>query len=103
MITTVLGYVIGMLAPNQMSTGVIGMPVMIGFLLIPIFATLNETLNRIGKFFPTYGFNGITKTLFTGGNALDMALHGQDYMVIGIWILLGLALFAVIYRKIGIE
>ncbi|MCG8516034.1 MAG: ABC transporter permease, partial [Halanaerobiales bacterium] len=49
-----LGMVVGILSPNQMATGVIGMPIYLLLLLIPQLSVMGvEIINQIGKFLPT--------------------------------------------------
>lgn len=102
-IMIIIGAVIGMISPNQMSTGIIGLPIMIAFLLVPMFSEINDTMAAIAKFTPTYGMNNILKTLLVDEGILSISTHGFSLIVIVSWIVIGLAIFSIIYRKIGLE
>ncbi len=96
-----IGAVIGMLAPNQMATGVIGMPLIMLLLLVPMFAKLSTTLKKIAEFLPNYNMNLMLEKVFKGGAI------GVDYTyniaIILIWIIIGAVAFAYTYTKKGLD
>lgn len=97
----VIGAIIGMLAPNQMSTSVIGLPVILLFFLVPMLADFNDNIRRVAKFTPNYSMNLLLRHLFKGE-----ALSGTDLpalITIAVWIALTAILFAVTYSKVGID
>lgn len=96
-----IGAVIGMIAPNQMSTGVIGMPVLMLLLLVPMMAEFNENLKKAAKFTPNYNMNLLFGELFTGKSLTSGDIFPVAVMVI--WIFLTAILFFIIYNKVGID
>lgn len=48
-----VGFCVGLFAPNQMSTGTIGMPIYLIMLMIPTLSQHNATLRTIAKFIPS--------------------------------------------------
>lgn len=51
-----LGMAVGILSPNQMSTGLIGMPVYMGMVFAPMFAELSPAVGAVARFVPTHYF-----------------------------------------------
>jgi len=96
-----IGAVIGILSPNQMATGVIGMPVLMVLLLIPAFADLNEGMKKIAKFTPNYNMNMLFKQLFETGSLLKGEI--MPFVVILIWVILSGAVFFITYNKVGLD
>lgn len=64
-----MGFCIGLFAPNQMATGSIGMPIYLIMLLIPTLAQQNPALQTIAKFIPS---NHI-------GDGVFMAIKGATF------------------------
>ena len=84
-----------------MATGVVSMPVLMIFFMIPMFAKVNKTLTKIAELLPNYNMNVLLEKVFKGetigvGSAYSIA-------VILAWIVITAALFAFIYSKIGID
>lgn len=48
-----LGMIVGLFAPNVLSTGLVGMPLYLAFILLPPFTMFNETLKQVGRVLPT--------------------------------------------------
>ncbi|MEO3947582.1 ABC transporter permease [Gorillibacterium sp. CAU 1737] len=96
-----LGAMIGMIAQNQMATGVVGMPIVLVFFMVPMFAELNPVMTKIAWFLPNYHMNVLMK------QAIDGTAFGSDGLLrvgaIVLWILVGAGLFAVVYRRNGID
>lgn len=96
-----IGAIIGIIAPNQMATGVVGMPVLMILLMIPIFAMLNETLKKIANFLPSYNMNVLFGKLFKGQPMGSEAFY--NVAVILAWILISAVAFAYTYKKRGLD
>jgi ABC-2 type transport system permease protein len=96
-----IGAAIGIIAPNQMSTGVIGMPVLMTLLLIPMLARINKTLEAIAKVFPNYHLNVMLEKLIKLGNLNNNI--GYGITVILAWIIIGAIFFAYTYNKKGLD
>lgn len=96
-----IGAIIGIIAPNQMATGVVGMPVLMFLLLIPMFADLDKTFAKIAEFLPNYNMNLLLERVFT--NELMAAGSAYNIGVILIWILLAGTAFIFTYNKVGLD
>jgi ABC-2 type transport system permease protein len=96
-----IGAVIGIIAPNQMATGVVGMPVLMILLMVPIFARLNRTLTKIAEFLPNYNLNVMLEKMFKG----EAVGTGTTYsiVVILVWILIAGVVFVYTYSKRGLD
>jgi len=64
-----LGFIIGMLAPNQIATGYIGLPAYLVLLMIPIFAQTSHSLKGIAQYIPTEHL----------GNGIQAAIQGKGF------------------------
>lgn len=96
-----IGAVVGIIAPNQMSTGVIGMPVIMLLLMIPLFAKLNKTLAKIAEFLPNYNLNIMLEKVFKGQAIGTESVY--NISVILVWILIAAVAFAYTYNKRGLD
>lgn len=97
----VIGAIIGILSPTQMATGVIGMPVFMLLLLIPMFADFNDGFAKIAQFTPNYNMNLLLKQLFETGSLLTGNI--VPFIVMGLWIVLSSVVFWIIYNKVGLD
>ena len=53
-----VGIIVGLLSKNQMATGVVGTPVYMALLLVPMLGSMGSPiLEKIAKVFPTYYYN----------------------------------------------
>ena len=96
-----LGMIVGVLAPNQMSTGIIGLPVYLILLLIPNFAMMgNELMLRLAKVLPTYYYLDMLDIAYNDGGLGNMT--GNIFIIIGSTILAVIVLLGV-FRKKGLE
>jgi ABC-2 type transport system permease protein len=96
-----IGAVIGIIAPNQMATGVVGTPVLMLLFMLPIFAQLNKTLTRIAEFLPNYNMNLMLEKVFKGETIGTGSAYG--IAVILAWILIAGVAFAYTYNKRGLD
>lgn len=96
-----IGAIIGLVAPNQMATGVIGMPILMFMLLIAMFARLSATMEKIAGILPNYNMNILLERAVYGGTAQG----GSTYptLVILLWIFLTWGAFIYAYNKIGLD
>lgn len=96
-----LGMMVGLLAQNQMATGVIGLPVYLILLLVPQFAMMGvELMKNIGRFLPTYYYFDLLRLIIEGKGLGEMHLH---LSVLFGSILITFFVLLVIYNKRGIE
>lgn len=96
-----IGAVIGIIAPNQMATGVVGMPVLMILLMIPLFARVSKTLTKIAEFLPNYNMNVMLEKIFKGQGIGDNFAY--NISVILAWILIAGIIFAYTYKKRGLD
>jgi ABC-2 type transport system permease protein len=97
----VIGAIVGIMSPNQMATGVTGLPVLMFLLMIPMFADFNEVLKKIAVFLPNYNLNLMLEKILSG-SAAGAALSPGIYVIL-IWTVLSSALFAFVYNKVGLD
>lgn len=96
-----IGALIGIISTNQMSTGIVGMPILMFFMLVPFFAKLNKTILKIAEFLPNYNINLILENIFKGQTiGLEYA---YNIAVILAWIIIAGAAFAYTYNKVGLD
>jgi len=96
-----IGALIGIISTNQMSTGIVGMPILMFFMLVPFFAKLNKTILKIAEFLPNYNINLILENIFKGQTiGLEYA---YNIVVILAWIIIAGAAFAYTYNKVGLD
>lgn len=97
-----LGIIVGLLSPNQMSTGIIGTPIYLSLILIPQLSMMNVgVLKTISKALPTYYYFEILMLSMTEGKNL-----GELYAQLGILllsILITVTVLITVYKKKGLE
>lgn len=96
------GAVVGLLAKNQMSAGLLSMPFMV-ILMAPMFIEImgNETVKKIARLLPTDAmatmFAGVTQNEYT------FDTMGSPALVIAGWFVISAILFALLYKKVGVD
>jgi len=94
---------VGLLSKNQMATGVVGMPIYMALLLIPMLGSMgSSTLNKIAKVLPTYYYNDMLYLALSGNEGKKTLLDMMPQVGIlfgSIIVALGLLVF--VYRKKG--
>lgn len=96
------GAVVGISAKDQMSAGTLGSPLMMLFLLPPIFGQFNETVGKIAKLFPTTSLYQVYPSVAAG----ESIFSGDNLFALGIcvaWVIAGIVIFQVIYKKKGLD
>ena len=96
-----IGAVLGIFSPNQMATGTIGMPVLMVFLFVPMFAPVNETVGTVAGYLPTHNLNLVLESLFSGGGL--GANSTTNLAIILAWIVVAAAGFIYTYNKVGLD
>ena len=92
------GAVIGIASKDQMSTSTWATPLMFLFLLPPMLGEFNSFMASIAKFVPTYALNEMLKTIVAGNSIFTSAMI-SNYVLIGVWIILGAVVFMMMYKK----
>ncbi|BCZ44822.1 ABC transporter permease [Clostridium gelidum] len=91
------GAVVGIISENQMSTGTIGMPIFMIFLMIPFFIRINDVFRRIAELLPNYNAEILMNRIFT--NEAIGINFAYNIAVILAWIIIGAGVFTWIYSK----
>ena len=99
-----IGMMVGLLAPNQMATGTIGLPVYLLLLLVPQLASVNGQsgiLNLLARFLPTnYYFRILEMSLNQGLLLRDML---TEIGIIVLSILLTFLMLIYVYKRKGLS
>lgn len=96
------GALVGLLAKNQMSAGLLSIPFMAIF-MAPLFIqmTKSKLASNISSVLPTDAmmkiFDAIPK------NHVSISSIGKELFVIGIWLVLGVVFFRIVYKKVGVD
>jgi ABC-2 type transport system permease protein len=95
-----IGGIMGLIAPNQMATGVIGMPVLMSFLLIPMLAPASDIMKKIASLLPNYNLQVILGRIMSGAGYEGST---NNMLAILAWIVLAATAFAYAYNKKGLD
>ncbi|WP_058301749.1 ABC transporter permease [Gorillibacterium timonense] len=96
-----IGAIIGLVAPNQMATGVVGMPILLVFLMVPMFAEMNAVMGKIAWLLPNYHMNVLIRQMIESGGIGSDGLQRIGGIVL--WIFISAGIFALIYRRNGLD
>lgn len=96
-----IGGIIGILSKDQMSTGIVGMPVLMVLLILPMLSqTLdNNIIKTLGELIPNAGMNTMLLNAVAGNAFSSM----KPLIVILAWIIISAGLFAYSYKKKGLD
>ena len=100
LISCVIGMIVGICAKNQMSASLVGTPLMMVFMMIPLFGSMSEGLHKLSGFL----FTGVLSEM-AGSYATEA---GYTIMPLDIAVLIGgfvisVLVFLILYRKNGYE
>lgn len=92
---------VGILSRDQMTCGAYQVPVMLLLLVPPFFGEMNSGVRAVAKITPLNPmmklyYRGTEGQLFSPGSA-------GDFLILIAWILLGTVLFALVYKKKGLD
>lgn len=96
------GAFIGLLAKDQMNAGTLAVPLMLVLMLFPMLAQANKVFETLSIAFPTGSFQTLFFTLVSNQSLLStdcLVAFGVSVL----WIVLGVVLFALIYKKRGLD
>lgn len=100
LISCVIGMLLGIFAKNQVTAGTLLSPVMMVFMLIPMFSMIIEVLKRISEFV----FTGIMMELIMGlAMGRGVTITGLQLGVMGAELIAAIVLFMAAYKKNGFE
>ena len=100
LISCIVGMVLGIFAKNQVSAGTVITPVLMVFMLIPMFANLIEALEKISQFTFTGIVMEMMMRMMEGGKSLVTA---QGIAVMAVEAALAVVLFIWLYKRNGFE
>lgn len=95
-----LGGIVGLLSKNQMETGIVGFPVYMALLMIPIFSGINKTIKNIANLLPTYHCGEALNKIFKGQGFFDIK---YNIMALVIWIFVSFVLFLLVNKKRSLD
>lgn len=97
-----LGAVAGLLSKDQASAGTVGSPLMMLVMIPPLFASMNQTIEKVAVILPTTSFQTILTSCMEG-----RGLASQDnlvaVLVCMVWIIAGYTIFHVFYQRKGMD
>lgn len=100
LISCVIGMLLGIFAKNQVTAGTLLSPVMMIFMLIPMFSMMIEVLEKISEFV----FTGVMMDLVIGlAMGQGVSLSGLQLAVMAAELILAVILFMAVYKKNGFE
>lgn len=96
-----VGLIIGLLSPNMMATGVVGFPIYIILMMVPLLSQGNsEVIKKISEFIPTFHTG---EALFKGYNNAPFSEIYKHLLILAISAAASLILFIILYKKKGLE
>ena len=98
-IASVVGMLLGIFSKNQVSASTLTTPVVLVFVMVPMFTGLSETLRKISMFF----FTGIAfDSIANISNGLP-AVDAKGIAILAAELILAVFLFLILYRRNGFE
>lgn len=96
------GALVGLLAKNQMSAGLLSIPFMAIF-MAPLFVNMvkSKLASSISSILPTDAMMEIFDVI--SKNNLSISNIGMELLVIGVWLILGFIFFQIVYKKVGVD
>lgn len=98
-----LGAAVGIMSQNQMSTGTLSTPLMLLLMLPPMFAGMNDVMEKIAFCLPTNAVVEILNGEYYKNIAFFSGSNLKYYGVCVVWIILGIIVFNVVYKKRGVD
>lgn len=100
LISCVIGMIVGICADTQMNANLIGYPLLLVFMMIPVFGNLSDGLHRISGFL----FTGVvTQMTNCFANGAEYAIEPLDIAVLFGELIISVLVFLVMYRRNGYE
>ncbi len=96
----IIGMLLGIFAKNQVSAGTIITPVVLIFMLIPMFANMIEELSKISRFLFTGILMDMIADISTGAKEI---IKPESIAILIAEVIISIALFVIFYRKNGFE
>lgn len=97
LVSMFIGAVIGTMSKNQMMATSVMIPVMMIFSFIPMLSMFNDSIKKIGKFTYTQQMNVMLN------NVDNLRLEAEQFLVIGVTVIVAIILFVFAYKRTGLE
>lgn len=96
------GAVVGLLAKNQMSAGLLSTPFML-ILMAPIFMAMidNKVISKISSFLPTDAMMTIFHNI--SSQTITFANTGKPFLIIAGWFIVSIIMFNLVYKRVGVD
>lgn len=96
------GAVVGLLAKNQMSAGLLSLPFMF-LLMAPLFTGMvqSDIFSKISSFLPTDAMMEILDHIAKG--TMTISNVGTSFLIILFWLAGSIILFNIVYKKVGVD
>ncbi|QNO15377.1 ABC transporter permease [Alkalicella caledoniensis] len=95
-----IGGIIGLIAQNQMSTSVLGVPVIFAFMIIPMLAQANDILEKIASILPNHNLSILLENIFSGKGYTNSS---YNILVILAWLILAAIAFIYTYNRKSLD
>ena len=100
-LSELIGAVIGIYGRNQMASTSVTMPVMMIFSFVPMLSMFNETIKKFARIIYSQQISDLINGL--GTSEVPFKISSENMMVIAANFMIGIVLFAVAYKKKGLE
>ncbi len=100
-LSELIGAVIGVYARNQMASTSVTMPVMMIFSFVPMLSMFNETIKKYAGIIYSQQISDLINGI--GSSEVPFEVTSENMIVIAANFVIGVILFAVIYKKKGLE
>lgn len=100
LISCIIGMLMGIFAKNQVSASTITTPVLLLFMLVPMFSSFIEILSKISRLFFTGIIMDMVSAIASGKGTI---LSISSIIIMLVEIILAIALFVFFYRRNGFE
>lgn len=95
-----IGGIIGLIAKNQMSTSVLGVPIIFAFMFLPLLARGNDSIKRIAAVLPNYNLSIVLKNIMIGEGYTGLSY--RPFIILA-WVVLTSAAFIYTYNKKSLD
>lgn len=99
-ISCVIGMIVGICAKNQMNASLISSPIMIVFMMIPLFGNMSEKLHKLSSFLFTGVMTEMTSSFASG---IGYVLKPLDIAVLIGELVISVLIFLLLYKRNGYE
>lgn len=99
-ITMILGMIVGLVSNNQMATSFASTPLLLILMMIPLFAGMNEGMEKAAAYIYTGSLNEIIENLVSKSSTIVTVQH---VAVMIVWLLISIIAFLFFYKRNGLD